>query len=97
MKAIKSAKVIKTATVDQAAQARQVLKAEGGEHATLSPIRLRHHVLGAVLARSPSSASFARDLRVLLDASWTLRSLRGFDLFPMTEHVELVGILEAPG
>jgi tRNA/tmRNA/rRNA uracil-C5-methylase (TrmA/RlmC/RlmD family) len=41
-------------------------------------------------------APFARDLRVTLDAGWTLRSLRAFDLFPMTEHVELVGILEPP-
>ena len=32
-----------------------------------------------------------------LDAGWTLRSLRAFDLFPMTEHVELVGILDPPG
>jgi tRNA/tmRNA/rRNA uracil-C5-methylase (TrmA/RlmC/RlmD family) len=42
-------------------------------------------------------ASFARDLRVALDAGWTVRSLRGFDLFPMTEHVELVAILGPPG
>ena len=42
-------------------------------------------------------ASFARDLRVILDARWTIRSLRAFDLFPMTEHVELVGILVPPG
>jgi tRNA/tmRNA/rRNA uracil-C5-methylase (TrmA/RlmC/RlmD family) len=42
-------------------------------------------------------ASFARDLRVALDAGWVLTSLRAFDLFPMTEHVELVGILEPPG
>jgi tRNA/tmRNA/rRNA uracil-C5-methylase (TrmA/RlmC/RlmD family) len=41
-------------------------------------------------------ASFARDLRVLLDAGWSLESLRGFDLYPMTEHVELVGILTPP-
>ena len=41
-------------------------------------------------------APFARDLKVLLTAGWTLRSLRAFDLFPMTEHVELVGILERP-
>lgn len=41
-------------------------------------------------------ASFARDLRVLLDAGWLLDSLRGFDLFPMTEHVELVALL-SPG
>lgn len=41
-------------------------------------------------------ASFARDLRVLRDAGWSLRSLRAFDLFPMTEHVELLGVLEPP-
>ena len=41
-------------------------------------------------------ASFARDLRVLLDVGWDLDSLRGFDLFPMTEHVELVAVLTPP-
>ena len=41
-------------------------------------------------------ASFARDLRVLLDAGWTLVDLLGLDLFPMTEHVELVATLEPP-
>ena len=41
-------------------------------------------------------ASFARDLRVLLDVGWELTSLRGFDLFPMTEHVELVAVLTPP-
>jgi tRNA/tmRNA/rRNA uracil-C5-methylase (TrmA/RlmC/RlmD family) len=42
-------------------------------------------------------APFARDLRVLLDGGWSLRSLRAFDLFPMTEHVELVGVMAPPG
>jgi tRNA/tmRNA/rRNA uracil-C5-methylase (TrmA/RlmC/RlmD family) len=41
-------------------------------------------------------ASFARDLRVMTDAGWGLGSLRCFDLFPMTEHVELVGMLDPP-
>jgi tRNA/tmRNA/rRNA uracil-C5-methylase (TrmA/RlmC/RlmD family) len=41
-------------------------------------------------------ASFARDLRILSDAGWTMTSLRAFDLFPMTEHVELVAIVEPP-
>jgi tRNA/tmRNA/rRNA uracil-C5-methylase (TrmA/RlmC/RlmD family) len=41
-------------------------------------------------------APFARDLKQLLAAGWRLGSLRAFDLFPMTEHVELVGILERP-
>ena len=42
-------------------------------------------------------ASFARDLRVLLDVRWALRSLRAFDLFPMTSHVELVAVIVPPG
>jgi len=41
-------------------------------------------------------ASFARDLRVLLDARWSMTSLRAFDLFPMTEHVELVAAFTPP-
>jgi len=41
-------------------------------------------------------ASFARDLRVLIDARWSMTSLRAFDLFPMTEHVELVAVLTPP-
>lgn len=42
-------------------------------------------------------ASFARDARVLLDAGWTMPSLRAFDLFPMTEHVELLAVFQNPG
>ena len=41
-------------------------------------------------------ASFARDLRVLTDAGWTMATLRAFDCFPMTEHVELVAMLDPP-
>ncbi len=41
-------------------------------------------------------ASFARDLRVATDAGWTMPWLRAFDLFPMTEHVELVAMLDPP-
>jgi tRNA/tmRNA/rRNA uracil-C5-methylase (TrmA/RlmC/RlmD family) len=50
----------------------------------------------AVAYVSCDPASFARDLRVVLDAGWTMDTLRGFDLFPMTEHVELVAILHPP-
>jgi tRNA/tmRNA/rRNA uracil-C5-methylase (TrmA/RlmC/RlmD family) len=46
---------------------------------------------------SCDAATFARDLRVFLDAGWTVESLRAFDLFPQTEHVELVTILAPPG
>ena len=41
-------------------------------------------------------APFARDLRVLLDGGWRLTALRAFDIFPMTEHVELVAAIEPP-
>jgi tRNA/tmRNA/rRNA uracil-C5-methylase (TrmA/RlmC/RlmD family) len=41
-------------------------------------------------------ATFARDLKVFLDAGWSLPALRAFDLFPMTEHVELVALLVPP-
>lgn len=41
-------------------------------------------------------ASFARDAKVLLDAGWTMPALRAFDLYPMTEHVELVATFCPP-
>lgn len=41
-------------------------------------------------------APLARDLAVALEAGWTVRSLRAFDIFPMTEHVEVVVTL-VPG
>ena len=41
-------------------------------------------------------ASFARDLAVALQAGWSMPSLRAFDQFPMTEHVEIVALLEPP-
>lgn len=41
-------------------------------------------------------ASFARDLRAFLDAGWAVDSLRAFDLYPQTEHVELVSVLSPP-
>ena len=42
------------------------------------------------------AAAFARDLRILLDAGWALDRLESFDLFPMTEHVELVAAVSPP-
>ncbi|MCF0095667.1 class I SAM-dependent RNA methyltransferase [Micromonospora sp. MH99] len=38
-------------------------------------------------------AAFARDVRTFAELGWRLAALRGFDLFPMTQHVELVGLL----
>lgn len=44
----------------------------------------------AIAYVSCDPASLARDLAVLLGRGWSLASLRAFDLFPMTEHVEVV-------
>ncbi len=38
-------------------------------------------------------AALARDVGTFLAAGWTLESIRAFDLFPMTHHVECVAIL----
>jgi tRNA/tmRNA/rRNA uracil-C5-methylase (TrmA/RlmC/RlmD family) len=35
-------------------------------------------------------ATLARDTGLLVSAGWTLASLRAFDAFPMTHHVECV-------
>ncbi|WBC14721.1 TRAM domain-containing protein [Micromonospora sp. WMMA1998] len=41
-------------------------------------------------------AAFARDVHTFAEAGWRLAALRGFDLFPMTQHVELVGLFLPP-
>lgn len=51
----------------------------------------------AVAYVSCDPATFARDLRVLLDAGWSVGALRALDLYPQTEHVELVSLLLPPG
>jgi len=38
-------------------------------------------------------ATFARDLRRFVDAGYRLESVRGFDLFPTTAHVEALAVL----
>ena len=45
---------------------------------------------------SCDAGSLARDLRVLLDAGWVLQSLQAWDLYPQTEHVELLAHLTPP-
>jgi tRNA/tmRNA/rRNA uracil-C5-methylase (TrmA/RlmC/RlmD family) len=42
-------------------------------------------------------AALARDLRYLSDRGYALDSLRAFDLFPMTHHLECVAILRPAG
>ena len=63
-------------------------------------------VMGALAAHAPTlrrivsvscdPSSFARDARVLLDRGWELQALRALDIFPMTEHVELVAAFALP-
>ncbi|MEV7226288.1 MULTISPECIES: TRAM domain-containing protein [Polymorphospora] len=38
-------------------------------------------------------AAFARDVATFRSAGWRLAALRAYDLFPMTQHVECVGLL----
>ncbi|OII63407.1 RNA methyltransferase [Streptomyces sp. CC53] len=60
-----------------------------------------HHLAGlaprriAYVACDP--AALARDLAYFADAGYRVRTLRAFDLFPMTHHVECVAILEPAG
>ena len=53
--------------------------------ARLSPARVVH------VACDP--AAFARDVSLFAGHGYALRSVRAFDLFPMTHHVEVVGTL----
>ena len=54
--------------------------------------------LRGIIALKPSHISYvscdpatlARDLRLLLDAGYSIHSLRAFDMFPQTHHVETV-------
>ena len=50
---------------------------------------------GRVVYVSCDPATMARDARRLLDAGYALTSLRAFDLFPNTPHVETVGTFDA--
>lgn len=43
---------------------------------------------------SCDAATFARDLKILLAGGFALGRFRVFDLFPMTEHVELIASLD---
>jgi tRNA/tmRNA/rRNA uracil-C5-methylase (TrmA/RlmC/RlmD family) len=65
----------------------------------------RRAVVAAVGALSPRAvayvacdpAALARDVAFFAEAGYALTSLRGFDLFPMTHHVECVALLERSG
>jgi tRNA/tmRNA/rRNA uracil-C5-methylase (TrmA/RlmC/RlmD family) len=52
--------------------------------------------LRAVAYVSCDPATLARDIAVFAGHGWRLDRLRGFDIFPMTHHVECVAALAPP-
>ncbi len=69
---------------------------EGAGTAVMRALASDHGGLRRLAYVACDAGSFSRDVRVLLDAGWELASLRAFDIFPMTEHVELVAGLVPP-
>jgi tRNA/tmRNA/rRNA uracil-C5-methylase (TrmA/RlmC/RlmD family) len=77
-----------------------------GSIVVLDPPRhgLAKGVVDALARRGPrrvvyvscDAATFSRDLKDFLRNGFVLSDLRVFDLFPMTEHVELVSLLDSP-
>jgi len=77
-----------------------------GSIVVLDPPRhgLGKGVVEAIARRAPrrvvyvscDAATFSRDLKDFLQRGFVLSDLRVFDLFPMTEHVELVALLDSP-
>jgi tRNA/tmRNA/rRNA uracil-C5-methylase (TrmA/RlmC/RlmD family) len=65
----------------------------------------RRTVVEQVVDRAPRAvayvacdpAALARDLATFASLGYALCSLRAFDLFPMTHHVECVALLEPAG
>jgi 23S rRNA (uracil1939-C5)-methyltransferase len=44
---------------------------------------------------SCNPATQARDIRHLLDHGFALKSLKPYDMFPQTAHIEVVALLES--
>jgi tRNA/tmRNA/rRNA uracil-C5-methylase (TrmA/RlmC/RlmD family) len=75
----------------------------GSDVVVLDPPRTgaRRGVVQAIAAQGPRTvvyvacdpAAFARDVSYFAESGYDLSGLRAFDLFPMTHHVELVGVL----
>ena len=65
-------------------------RAGAGRETMAAILGLEPRVVGYVAC---DPASLARDVAVALDAGWRLISLRAFDAFPMTHHVECVAAL----
>ena len=70
---------------------------EGAGTAVMRAVSGHARTLRTVVYVACDPASFSRDCRVLLDRGWMLSSLRAFDIFPMTEHIELVAAFKPKG
>jgi tRNA/tmRNA/rRNA uracil-C5-methylase (TrmA/RlmC/RlmD family) len=69
---------------------------EGAGQTTMAALATHAATVRRMVYVSCDPTSFGRDARVLLSAGWTLASLRVFDIFPMTEHVEMVAAFDPP-
>ena len=69
---------------------------EGAGTAVMGALAAHASGVRTLIYVSCDPSSFGRDARVLLDRGWRVTGLRAFDIFPMTEHVELVAGLEPP-
>jgi tRNA/tmRNA/rRNA uracil-C5-methylase (TrmA/RlmC/RlmD family) len=69
---------------------------EGAGTGVMRALAAHTPAVRTVIYVSCDPSSFGRDSRALLDEGWRLAGLRAFDIFPMTEHVELVAALEPP-
>ena len=69
---------------------------DGAGTAVMEALAAHTPAVRTLIYVSCDPSSFGRDVRVLLDRGWRVSGLRAFDIFPMTEHVELVAALEPP-
>lgn len=83
---------------------RKILKNESFNYLLVDPPRkglekefssfLSQVDIGLILYISCNPSTLARDIKILEDGNFTLKKLRGFDLFPQTAHMEYVAVLE---
>jgi tRNA/tmRNA/rRNA uracil-C5-methylase (TrmA/RlmC/RlmD family) len=66
----------------------------GLEEGVIADLLRLEPALIAYLSCNPRA--LARDLSLLLAQGWKLRSLRAYDMFPQTAHVETLAMLEPP-
>ena len=101
------AEVVRGSVDEVLAEARYASPLDRADVVVLDPPRegAKRRVLEPVTALGPRTvvlvacdpASFARDAVLLAEAGYRLAGMRAFDLFPMTQHVEVVGTFEPEG